>query len=187
MRWRRQDLQRRLAERFGVELHERTVGKYLAMSAIGGSRCARGSEGRSGGAGRFQKDFRKAVAAAVPQTARAKPLGILVPGRGAGRPAGHAHPGLGEPRSRPRAPRDTRYEWAYIFGAVCPGRGVAAGLLLPFVDTAAMNAPLAEIARTVAPGAHAVLVSTEPAGMAARRSSCPTTSRSSPCRPTVRS
>lgn len=60
--------------------------------------------------------------------------------------------------SRPRAPRDTRYEWAYIFGAVCPARGTAAGLVLPFADTAAMNAHLAEIARTVAPGAHAVLV-----------------------------
>ena len=30
MRWRRQDLQRRIAEAFGVEVHERTVGKYLA-------------------------------------------------------------------------------------------------------------------------------------------------------------
>ena len=34
--------------------------------------------------------------------------------------------------TRPRAPRDTRYQWAYIFGAVCPGRGVAAGLVMPF-------------------------------------------------------
>ena len=31
MRWRRQDLKWRIVERFGVELHERTVGKYLAM------------------------------------------------------------------------------------------------------------------------------------------------------------
>lgn len=30
VRWRRQDLRARVAERFGVELHERTVGKYLA-------------------------------------------------------------------------------------------------------------------------------------------------------------
>jgi transposase len=30
VRWRRQDLQRRIASAFGVELHERTVGKYLA-------------------------------------------------------------------------------------------------------------------------------------------------------------
>jgi transposase len=35
---------------------------------------------------------------------------------------------------------------------------VAAGLVMPFADTPAMNAHLAEIARTVAPGAHAVLV-----------------------------
>ncbi len=60
--------------------------------------------------------------------------------------------------TRPRAPRDTRYQWAYIFGAVCPARGTAAGLVMPFADTAAMNAHLAEIARTVAPDAHAVLV-----------------------------
>ena len=30
MRWRRQDLRARIEERFGVEVHERTVGKYLA-------------------------------------------------------------------------------------------------------------------------------------------------------------
>jgi transposase len=30
VRWRRQDLRARIADRFGVELHERTVGKYLA-------------------------------------------------------------------------------------------------------------------------------------------------------------
>jgi transposase len=60
--------------------------------------------------------------------------------------------------TRPRAPRDTRTQWAYIFGAVCPARGAAAGLVLPTVNTQAMNAHLAEISRSVAPGAHAVLV-----------------------------
>ena len=30
-RWRRQDLRVRIAAAFGVDLHERTVGKYLAM------------------------------------------------------------------------------------------------------------------------------------------------------------
>ena len=54
--------------------------------------------------------------------------------------------------------RDTRYEWAYIFGAVCPERATGAALILPFADTEAMNLHLAEIARTIAPGAHAVLV-----------------------------
>lgn len=60
--------------------------------------------------------------------------------------------------TRPRAPRDTRHQWACLFGAVCPGRAVAACLVLPVVNTAAMSAQLAEIAHTVAPGAQAVLV-----------------------------
>ena len=34
VRWRRQDLQRRIAEAFGVEVHERTVGKYLAALGL---------------------------------------------------------------------------------------------------------------------------------------------------------
>ncbi len=54
--------------------------------------------------------------------------------------------------------RDTRYQWAYIFGAVCPGRAATAGLVLPYVNTEAMSLHLAEIARTVTPGAHALLV-----------------------------
>ncbi|MER0236946.1 transposase [Fulvimarina sp. MAC8] len=33
--------------------------------------------------------------------------------------------------SRRRAPRGTRYEWDYIFGAVCPGRAKTAALHVP--------------------------------------------------------
>jgi hypothetical protein len=54
--------------------------------------------------------------------------------------------------SRPRAPRDTRYKWSYIFGAACPARGTAAGLILPYVNTEAMGLHLEEIAKAVAPG-----------------------------------
>lgn len=59
--------------------------------------------------------------------------------------------------SRPAAPHDQRTEWAYIFGAICPARGEAAGLIMPFCNTEAMQAHLEEISRTVAPGAHAVV------------------------------
>ena len=62
-----------------------------------------------------------------------------------------------EKGSRPRAPRDQRYEWAYLFGAVCPARGIGAALVLPEINTEAMNLHLAEISRWVAPGAHAVV------------------------------
>ncbi len=44
-----------------------------------------------------------------------------------------------------------------MFGAVCPARGVGAALVLPFVNTEAMNLHLAEISTQVTPGAHAVL------------------------------
>ena len=54
--------------------------------------------------------------------------------------------------------RDTRYQWAYLFGAVCPGRRLGAGLVMPYANTEAMNKHLEEIAKAVAPGAHAVLV-----------------------------
>ncbi len=60
--------------------------------------------------------------------------------------------------TRPRAPRDTGYKWSYIFGAACPARGTAAGLVLPYVGTEAMNLHLVEIAKTVAQGAHALLL-----------------------------
>lgn len=60
--------------------------------------------------------------------------------------------------SRPRAPRDRRYDWAYIFGAACPQRGVAAALVLPGSNAEAFNLHLAEISKAVATGAHAVVI-----------------------------
>lgn len=59
--------------------------------------------------------------------------------------------------SRPRAPRDQRYDWAYLFGAVCPARDIGAALVLPAADAEAMNLHLGEISGHVTPGAHAVI------------------------------
>jgi len=60
--------------------------------------------------------------------------------------------------SRPRAPRDQRYTWAYLFGAICPARGVGAAWVVPKADAWSMNLHLQEISHQVAPGAHAVVV-----------------------------
>jgi hypothetical protein len=54
--------------------------------------------------------------------------------------------------------RDNRHDSAYIFGAICPQRGVGAAMLLPAANTQMMNLHLAEISTQVAPGAIAVLV-----------------------------
>ena len=53
--------------------------------------------------------------------------------------------------TRPSAPKDLRTVSAYIFGAICPARGVAAGLVMPHCNTEAMAAHLAEISRPCRP------------------------------------
>ena len=60
--------------------------------------------------------------------------------------------------SRPRAPRDQRYKWAYLFGAICPARGVGAAWVLPHANAKAMNLHLQEISCQVEDGAHAVVI-----------------------------
>ncbi len=60
--------------------------------------------------------------------------------------------------TRPRAPRDRRSTWTYLFGAVCPERDVGAALVLPKANAWAMGQHLKEISHHVAGGAHAVVV-----------------------------
>jgi hypothetical protein len=60
--------------------------------------------------------------------------------------------------TRPSAPHDQRTISTYIFCAICPALSKGAGLVLPVCNTDAMNLHLAEIARTVAPGARAVML-----------------------------
>ncbi len=66
--------------------------------------------------------------------------------------------GEGPRGTRPRALRDHRRTSAYLFGAVCPERGMGAAVVLPHVNVEAMNIHLAEISGSVTAGAHAVLV-----------------------------
>ena len=51
--------------------------------------------------------------------------------------------------TRPSAPHDQRTASTYIFGAICPQEGKAAGLILPWCNTQAMNLHLAEISAHV--------------------------------------
>ena len=60
--------------------------------------------------------------------------------------------------SRPRAVHDQRTQSTYLFGAVCPDRGVGAALVLPACNSEAMQLHLDEITTKVAPGAHAILI-----------------------------
>lgn len=60
--------------------------------------------------------------------------------------------------SRPVAAQDQRTASTYIFGAICPQEGKAAGLILPWCNIEAMDLHLAAISAKVAPGRHAVLL-----------------------------
>ncbi len=60
--------------------------------------------------------------------------------------------------SRPRQPKDQRYQSVYLFGAICPARGTGETLVLPSANTQVMQYHLDEISRTVRRGAHAVLL-----------------------------
>ena len=60
--------------------------------------------------------------------------------------------------TRPTAPKDQRTKSAYVFGAICPERGVGAALVLPRCNTQAMQWHLDEISSQVTLGAHAILI-----------------------------
>jgi len=60
--------------------------------------------------------------------------------------------------SRPLMARDNRHTSAYLFGAICPARAAGAAIIMPGVNTEAMNEHLKEISTQVAPGAHAMLI-----------------------------
>ena len=60
--------------------------------------------------------------------------------------------------TRPRQPKDQRYQSTYLFGAICPRRGTGAAVVMPEANTEAMQIHLHEISRTVSRGSHAVLL-----------------------------
>ena len=60
--------------------------------------------------------------------------------------------------SRPPMVRDNRHDSVHIFGAICPARGIGAAIIMPVVNTEAMNEHLKEISCQVATSAHALLV-----------------------------
>ncbi len=60
--------------------------------------------------------------------------------------------------SRPRLIRQQQFEYAYIFGGICPESGEAAELVMPFVNTQAMEQHLAVISTQVTKGKHAAII-----------------------------
>jgi transposase len=55
-------------------------------------------------------------------------------------------------------PADQRYQNTYLFGAICPKRGIGAALALPIANTQAMQLHLDEISKHVARKAHGAVL-----------------------------
>ena len=60
--------------------------------------------------------------------------------------------------SRPRQPKDQRYENAYLFGAVCPSRDTGVARIMPNADSEAMQMHIDAIGCAVIPGTHALII-----------------------------
>lgn len=159
VRWRRVDLQRVIKERFDVTMHERTVSEYLRR--LGFRRLSvRPQHPKADRAEQeaFKKNFCAKVKAVLPEAAQGKPLEIWFQDEARVGQKGTLTRVWAERGTRPRAPRDTRYSSAYIFGAACPERAATAAMIMPEANSFAMNVHLAEISKAVAEGAHAILV-----------------------------
>ncbi|WP_156731404.1 IS630 family transposase [Photobacterium phosphoreum] len=60
--------------------------------------------------------------------------------------------------TRPRAIKQQQFEYAYLFGSVCPARGIGEALVVPWVNKEIMIEHLAQISRTTEKGRHAIVV-----------------------------
>jgi hypothetical protein len=98
------------------------------------------------------------VSAALPESVRDQPVEIWFQDEARVGQQGTLTRLWAKRGARPRAPRDRRYEWAHLFGAICPARAVGAAWVVPKANAWAMTLHLQEISRQVASGAHAVVI-----------------------------
>lgn len=60
--------------------------------------------------------------------------------------------------SRPRAVKQTQYDYLYVLGAACPATGQTAGLLAPHINTQVVNAFFEQMSKEISPDVHVVLI-----------------------------
>ena len=159
VRWRRVELKRVIAERSGVDYHERAVGKLLKKLGFSHmSARPRHPDQDERIVEAYKKTSHRGLNAHLDDLPEGTPIEIWFQDEARiGQKNGHVRQ-WAKRGTRPRQPADQRYDNAYLFGAICPARGVGAALALPNADTEAMQLHLEEISRHVAKGAHAVLL-----------------------------
>ena len=60
--------------------------------------------------------------------------------------------------SRPRAVKQQQFEYAYLFGSVCPARGIGEAIVVPWVNKEIMVEHLKQISAVTEKGRHAVVI-----------------------------
>ena len=159
VRWRGVDLQQRIEQSCGVSFHERTVGKLLnTLSFRRLSVRPQHPQSDPETQAAFQAEFSALLTAALPPEAAGKPVEIWFDDEARVGQQGTLTRVWARRGSRPRAPRDRRFQSAYLFGAVCPARKTGAAIVMPEVNIDAMNEHLAAISGCVSVDAMAVLV-----------------------------
>jgi hypothetical protein len=151
VRWRRVDLRQEAARRFNVTVHESTIGKWLHQ--LGLTRLQpRPFHPKKDAAAQeaFKKNFADLVRQALLGSTACTTIEIWFQDEArVGQKGGHAYI-WAEVGSRPPMVRDVRHDSAYLFGAICPERGVGTAIIMPTVNTEAMNEHLQEISSQVA-------------------------------------
>ena len=115
VRWRRVDLRDELQRRFGVALHERSVGKVLAK--LGYRKLSvrpRHPRADEEAQETFKKNFAATVTAQIPDRAKGKPIEIWFQDEARIGQQGTLTRVWAKRGTRPRAPHDQRYDWAYL-------------------------------------------------------------------------
>ena len=159
VRFRRCDLRDRIAGRFGVYLHERSVGKLLrdlnfrrlSVRPLHPKTDPVAQES-------FKTNFADLVREALPANAAGKPVEIWFQDEARVGQQGTLTRIWAKRGTCPRALKDRRFNWTYLFGAICPARGAGSAVVMPTVNVEAMNHHLAAISSAVSVGAIAVLV-----------------------------
>lgn len=60
--------------------------------------------------------------------------------------------------TRPRAVKQQQFEYAYLFGSVCPCRGIGEAMVVPWVNKDVMIEHLRQISAITEKGRHAVVI-----------------------------
>ncbi len=159
VRWRCVDLLEVVKRRFSVEVHESTIGKWLRELRLTRLQPRpvhpkKDPEAETA----FKTNFPSLVKAALVGTTAATPIEIWFQDEArVGQKGTHAY--IWAPiGSRPLMVRDNRHDSAYIFGAICPARGVGAAMIMPAANVEAMNEHLKELSTQVTPSSIAVVL-----------------------------